>query len=400
MELAFSAEELGFRDEVRAFIAENLPESAKVNGGRYPHWSKEDVVDWQRILNAKGWATPHWPEEHGGTNWSAVQRYIFMEELLLAPTPEPLSFNVNMVGPVLCEFGNEEQKKFFLPKVANLDIWFCQGFSEPGAGSDLASLRTSAVKDGDDYIVNGQKIWTSTAHKADWIFALVRTDPDAPKRQMGISFLLIDMKTPGITVRGIKTIDEAQHVNEVFFEDVRVPISNRIGEENKGWDYAKFLLGNERTGIARVGLSRQRLNRARALAEKLPAFEGMLSDDPQFRRKCATVEMKLKSLEITVMRVIDRQRRRNDSAPDPATSMLKLRGAEIQQTTAELMADVAGPMVAPTSAIRAAYEGDFPAELEETMGIVPHYFNSRAATIYGGTNEIQRNIIAKGVLGL
>jgi alkylation response protein AidB-like acyl-CoA dehydrogenase len=400
MELAFSAEELGFRDEVRAFIAENLPESVKVNGGRYPHWSKEDVVAWQRILNAKGWATPHWPAEHGGTNWSAVQRYIFMEELLRAPTPEPLSFNVNMVGPVLCEFGNEEQKKFFLPKVANLDIWFCQGFSEPGAGSDLASLRTSAVRDGDDYIVNGQKIWTSTAHKADWIFALVRTDPDAPKRQMGISFLLIDMKTPGITVRGIKTIDEAQHVNEVFFEDVRVPANNRIGEENKGWDYAKFLLGNERTGIARVGLSRQRLNRARALAEKLPGFEGMLCDDPQFRRKCATVEMKLKSLEITVMRVIDRQRRRNDSAPDPATSMLKLRGAEIQQQTAELMADVAGPMVAPTSAIRAAYEGDFPAELEETMGIVPHYFNSRAASIYGGTNEIQRNIIAKGVLGL
>jgi alkylation response protein AidB-like acyl-CoA dehydrogenase len=400
MELAFSAEELGFRDEVRTFIAENLPESAKANGGRWPHWSKEDVVDWQRILNAKGWAVPHWPAQYGGTNWSAVQRYIFMEELLLAPTPEPLSFNVNMVGPVLCEFGNDAQKEFFLSKVANLDIWFCQGFSEPGAGSDLASLRTSAVRDGDDYIVNGQKIWTSQAHNADWIFALVRTDPNAPKRQMGISFLLIDMKSPGITVRGIKTIDETRHVNEVFFEDVRVPITNRVGEENKGWDYAKFLLGNERTGIARVGLSRHRLNRARALAEKLPAFEGMLSDDPQFRRKCATVEMQLKSLEITVMRVIDRQRRRNDSTPDPATSVLKMRGAEIQQTTAELLADVAGPMIAPTGAIRAAYEGDFPTELEETLGIVPHYFNSRAATIYGGTNEIQRNIIAKGVLGL
>ena len=400
MELAFSATELGFRDEVRAFIAENLPESAKAHRGRWPHWSKDDIVAWQRILNAKGWAVPHWPREHGGTDWSAVQRYIFLEELLRTPTPEPLSFNVNMIGPVLCEFGSKAQRDFFLPKVANLDIWFCQGFSEPGAGSDLASLRTSAVRDGDDYIVNGQKIWTSTAHHADWIFALVRTDPNAPKRQMGISFLLIDMKSPGITVRGIKTIDEATHVNEVFFEDVRVPIANRIGEENKGWDYAKFLLGNERTGIARVGLSRQRLSRARELAEKLPAFEGMLADDPQFRRKCATVEMKLKSLEITVMRVIDRQRRRNDSAPDPATSMLKLRGAEIQQTTAELLADVAGPMIAPTSAIQAAYEGDFPTELEEVMGIVPHYFNSRAATIYGGSNEIQRNIIAKGVLGL
>jgi alkylation response protein AidB-like acyl-CoA dehydrogenase len=400
MELAYSPEELGFRDEVRAFIAQELPESARAHGGRWPHWSKDDVVAWQRILNRKGWAVPHWPVEHGGTTWSAVRRYIFLEELLLAPTPEPLSFNVNMVGPVLCTFGNDAQKDYFLPKLRNLDIWFCQGFSEPGAGSDLASLRTSAVRDGDDYIVNGQKIWTSTAHNADWIFALVRTDPDAPERQMGISFLLIDMTTPGITVRGIKTIDEARHLNEVFFDNVRVPIGNRVGEENKGWDYAKFLLGNERTGIARVGLARARLNRARRLAEKLPAFDGTLADDPQFRRKCAVVEMQLKSLEITVMRVIDRQRRRNDSTPDPASSVLKMRGAEIQQTTAELLADVAGPMVAPTGAIRAAYEGDFPAELEETLGIVPHYFNSRAATIYGGSNEIQRNIIAKAVLGL
>ena len=400
MELAFSAEEIGFRDEVRAFIAENLPPSAKVNGGRWPHWSKDDIVTWQRILNKKGWAVPHWPEEHGGTNWSAVQRYIFLEELLLTPTPEPLSFNVNMVGPVLCTFGNEAQKNFFLPKLRNLDLWFCQGFSEPGAGSDLASLQTSAVPDGDDYIVNGQKIWTSMAHRADWIFALVRTDPNAPKRQMGISFLLIDMTSPGVTVRGIETIDDAQHVNEVFFDNVRVPISNRIGEENKGWDYAKFLLGNERTGIARVGLSRERLNRAKRLAEKLPAFNGTLADDPQFRRKCATIEMQLKSLEITVMRVLDRQRQRNDSTPDPATSVLKMRGAEIQQSTAELLANVAGPMVAPTDAVRAAYEGDFPTELEETLGIIPHYFNSRAATIYGGSNEIQRNIIAKTVLGL
>ena len=346
MELAFSSEEIVFRDEVRAFIAEKLPESARKNGGRWPHWGKEDVVTWQRILNEKGWAVPHWPVEYGGTNWTAVQRYIFIEELLRAPTPEPLSFNVNMVGPVICTFGNDEQKKYFLPKLRNLDIWFCQGFSEPGAGSDLASLKTSAVKDGDEYVVNGQKIWTSQAHNADWIFALVRTDPDAAKPQMGISFLLIDMKSAGVTVRGIETIDESRHVNEVFFDNVRVPASNIVGEENKGWDYAKFLLGNERTGIARVGLSRERLGRAKKLAAKLPSFNGPLADDPQFKRKCATVEMQLKSLEITIMRIIDRQRRRNDSAPDPATSMLKLRGAEIQQTTAELLADVAGPMVA------------------------------------------------------
>ena len=400
MDLAFTAEDLGFRDEVRAFIQQNLPQSARKHAGRYPHWSKQDVVDWQRILNAKGWAVPHWPEEYGGTNWTAVRRYIFLEELLRAPTPEPLSFNVNMIGPVLYTFGSEDQKEFFLPKLRNLDIWFCQGFSEPGAGSDLAALRTSAVRDGDNYVVNGQKIWTSTAHNADWIFALVRTNPDAPKRQMGISFLLIDMKTPGVTVRGIKTIDEANHVNEVFFDDVCVPTKNLIGEENKGWNYAKFLLGNERTGIARVGLARARLNRARELAEKLPGPEGRLSDDPQFRRRCVSVEIQLKSLEITVMRVIDRQRHRNDTAPDPASSMLKLRGAEIQQATAELLAEVAGPMAAPTSAVQAAYEGDFPTELEGILGIMPHYFNSRAASIYGGSNEVQRNILAKAVLGL
>ena len=226
MELAFSSEEIVFRDEVRAFIAEKLPESARKNGGRWPHWGKEDVVTWQRILNEKGWAVPHWPVEYGGTNWTAVQRYIFIEELLRTPTPEPLSFNVNMVGPVICTFGNDEQKKYFLPKLRNLDIWFCQGFSEPGAGSDLASLKTSAVKDGDEYVVNGQKIWTSQANNADWIFALVRTDPDAAKPQMGISFLLIDMKSAGVTVRGIETIDESRHVNEVFFDNVRVPASN------------------------------------------------------------------------------------------------------------------------------------------------------------------------------
>ena len=400
MELAFSSEELSFRDEIRSFISEKLPESARLNGGKWPHWGKDDIVTWQRILNQKGWATPHWPIEYGGTNWTAVQRYIFIEELLRAPTPEPLSFNVNMVGPVIYTFGNEEQKNYFLPKVSNLDIWFCQGFSEPGAGSDLASLRTSAVKDGNEYIVNGQKIWTSQAQNADWIFALVRTNPNAVKPQMGISFLLIDMKSSGITVRGIKTIDEARHVNEVFFDNVRVPASNIVGEENKGWDYAKFLLGNERTGIARVGLSRERLNRAKRLARKLPSFNGSIADDPQFKRKCATIEIQLKSLEITIMRVIDKQRHRNDSTPDPATSMLKLRGAEIQQTTAELLADVAGPMIAPSGEIRAAYEDDFPTELEETLGIIPHYFNSRAATIYGGSNEIQRNIISKGILGL
>ena len=244
-----------------------------------PHVEKPDLIRWQKILNAKGWAVPHWPVEWGGTGWSAVQRYIFMEEMTQWPAPETLSFNTTMIGPVLIAFGSDEQKRRFLPAVANLDIWFCQGFSEPGAGSDLASLTTRAERDGDHYLINGQKIWTSTANHADWIFALVRTSPTA-KKQEGISFILIDMKSPGIEVRPILTIDGHHHTNEVFFTNVRVPASNLVGEENRGWDYAKFLLGNERTGIARVGLSKARLREVKASrissGDVFPARFGMI----------------------------------------------------------------------------------------------------------------------------
>ena len=257
MDLRFTPEEAAFRDEVRGFFRTALPEPIrrKLVDGHHP--SKEDIVTWQRILNARGWAVPHWPVEYGGTGWSPVQQYIFLDEMQQAPAPQPLPFGVNMVGPVIFTFGTDAQKSRFLPRIANLDDWWCQGFSEPGAGSDLASLKTTAKRDGDHYVVNGQKTWTTLAQHADWIFCLVRTDP-AAKKQEGISFLLIDMKTPGVTVRPIQTIDGGHEVNEVFFDDVRVPVENLVGEENKGWDYAKFLLGNERIGIARVGVSKER----------------------------------------------------------------------------------------------------------------------------------------------
>lgn len=400
MDLSYTPAELAFREEVRAFISENLPETIRAKAGLSAYYDGTDVRTWHKILDSKGWAASHWPVEYGGPGWSAVQRYIFMEELLQVPAPEPLSFNINMVGPVIYTFGTPEQKEHFLPKIRSLDYWFCQGFSEPGAGSDLASLRTSAIRDGDVYIITGQKIWTSTAHDADWMFCLVRTDA-AAKKQEGISFVLIDMKTPGITVRPIITIDGEHHTNEVFLDDVRVPVANRVGDENKGWDYAKFLLGNERTGIARVGLSKGRLQRARRLAELFPTPEGKLADDPFFRRRCLELEVELKALEITALRIIDRQRKRNDGKPDPASSILKLRGAETQQAAAQLVAEVAGPLgLAHTHDGHQPWQHLAEDDLTAVLGAVPNYFLSRAATIYGGASEIQKNIISKAILGL
>lgn len=270
MDLRFTPEEVAFRDEVRSFCREQIPAEIrrKVSEGR--GLSKEDIVTSQRILNAKGWAVPHWPREWGGRDWTTVQRYIYTEELFQAAVPLPQQFNCYMFGPVLATFGRQDQKERFLPRAANLDDWWCQGFSEPGAGSDLASLKTRAVRDGDHYIVDGQKTWTTLGQHADWIFCLVRTDFEA-KKQRGISFLLIDMKTPGITVRPIITLEGRHEVNEVFFDAVRVPVENLVGEENKGWDYAKFLLANERTGIARIGLTKERITRIKRLAREMPA---------------------------------------------------------------------------------------------------------------------------------
>ena len=343
--------------------------------------------------------TASFPQEWGGTGWSSVKRYIFQDEMQQAPAPEPLAFGVSMVGPVIIAFGNEAQKNRYLPRIANLDDWWCQGFSEPGSGSDLASLKTSAKRDGNHYIVNGQKTWTTLAQYADWIFCLVRTDP-AAKKQEGISFLLIDMKTPGITVRPIQTIDGGHEVNEVFFDDVRVPAENLVGQENKGWDYAKFLLSNERTGIARIGISKARLRRLKELAA-LEQIDGVpLIEDEAFRRKVAAIEVELKALEMTQLRVVAAARRGGNGRPDPASSILKIKGSELQQAITELLLEVVGPYALPEP--RAGDEGwnEPPVGPEWAETLAPNYFNMRKVSIYGGTNEIQKNIIAKAILGL
>jgi pimeloyl-CoA dehydrogenase large subunit len=396
MDLSFSKDELAFRDEVRAFFKDNVPAAVRQKLLEGRHTSKEELVDWQRILNKKGWAVPHWPTQYGGTGWSPAQQYIFLEELQATPAPPPLPFGVNMVGPVIYTFGNEEQKKYYLPRIANLDDWWCQGFSEPGAGSDLANLKTRAVRDGDHYVINGQKTWTTLAQYADWIFCLCRTDP-AAKKQSGISFILVDMKSRGITVRPIQTIDGGHEVNEVFFDDVEVPVTNLVGEENKGWDYAKFLLGNERVNIARVGMSKERLRRIKDLASRVQAGGQPLIEDARFREKLAATEIELKALELTQMRVVAAEGRHGKGKPDPASSILKIKGSEIQQTITELMLEVIGPF----GMQYAPEDEDGRNELAEwTTQIAPGYFNYRKVSIYGGSNEIQRSIIAKAVLGL
>ncbi|MBN9425111.1 MAG: acyl-CoA dehydrogenase family protein, partial [Burkholderiales bacterium] len=303
MDFRLSPAQQAFRAEVRAFIAERLPADirARLRAGHPP--SKQDTASWQRILNERGWAAPHWPRKYGGAEMGQMERLILLDELYRAPAPLPQVFNMTMLGPVLMKFGTPAQCDYFLPKLANLDLWFCQGFSEPGSGSDLASLRTAARRDGEHYVVNGQKIWTTTAHWADWVFALVRTSAEA-RKQEGISFLLIDLKSPGITIRPIHSIDGQHHLNEVFFDDVRVPVANLVGEENKGWDCAKFLLANERTGIANVGLCRERLDHARALAVRTSEAGTRLIDDAALRGELAMLEAEIRALEVTNWRFL------------------------------------------------------------------------------------------------
>jgi pimeloyl-CoA dehydrogenase large subunit len=399
MDLRFTPEEIAFRNEVREFFRANLPADIKKKMVEGRSLAKEDLVTWQRTLNKKGWAVAPWPKEYGGTGWTPMQQYIFLEEMQQAPAPQPLQFGVNMVGPVIYTFANETQKKRYLPRIANLDDWWCQGFSEPGAGSDLAGLKTSAKRDGDHYVVNGQKTWTTLAQYADWIFCLVRTDP-AAKKQEGISFLLIDMKTPGITVRPIVTIDGGREVNEVFFDDVRVPVENLVGEENKGWNYAKFLLGNERVGIARVGVSKQRVSRIKELAKLEMSGGKPIIDNARFREKLAAVEIELKALELTQLRVVSGEAKRERGKPDPASSILKIKGSEIQQATTELLMEVVGPYALPYQLARDEESNEPPIGPDYAGPVAPTYFNYRKVSIYGGSNEIQKNIIAKAILGL
>ena len=396
MDIALSKEERAFAERMRTFFRTEIPEEIRAKGARGEHASRDEIVTTQHILNEHGLAVPHWPTEWGGQDWTPIQRHLYSEEMLLAHVPPPLAFNTQMVGPVIATFGSREIKERFLPKTANLDIWWAQGFSEPNAGSDLASLKTTAVRDGDHYIVNGQKTWTTLGQYADWIFLLVRTDPEA-KKQRGISFLLADMNDPGITVRPIHLIDGGYEVNEVFFDNVRVPAENLVGEENKGWDYAKFLLGNERTGVVAVGQTKARIQRIKRLAASTTENGRPLLENPLFKARLTKLEVELTAIEMSVLRVLDAEGRNGPGKPDPVSSVLKLKGSELQQEATELLVDVLGPNALAYREDLDVPEG-FAAPPEGSLDAFPTYFNWRKASIYSGSNEVQRTIIAKAIL--
>ncbi len=393
MDARWSEAELAFRDEVRRFAAQHLPADVrgKVLSGR--PLTREDHMRWQDVLAEKGWLVGFWPEQYGGCGWTAAQSYIFQEETTRSGSPWLLPMGINYVGPVIYTYGNDEQKQEHLPKIAANETFWCQGYSEPDAGSDLARLKTRAVRDGDSYIVNGSKIWTSYAHWADWIFALVRTDPGA-KPQNGISFLLIEMRSPGVTVRPITSIEGHHHLNQVFFEDVRVPLKNLVGEENKGWTYAKFLLGHERVLSAEIGKAKRLLERVRRLAS-----ERSLDRDQRFLDRYARLEVDVMALEWTTLRMLDLVM--SGGAPGVEASVLKLRGSTIVQTLAEFSVDVLGSDAVPYDHDWLVEGANLPApDLVRDMGVAAEFLFQRAPTIWGGSNEVQRNIIAKHALGL
>lgn len=403
MNLEFTEEENAFRAEVREFIENNAPEGMTRDmaseGDADPAEMREAMLAWHKTLGKKGWSVPAWPVEYGGTGWNPTERYIWGEENARMNTVMPLPFGVSMVGPVIYTFGNEEQKKQHLPGIISGDVWWCQGYSEPGAGSDLASLKTTAVRDGDDYILNGQKTWTTLAQYADWGFFLCRTDPDAEKPQMGISFILVDMKTPGIEVRPIKLIDGGYEVNEVWLTDVRVPATNLIGEENHGWTYAKFLLAHERSGIAGVARSKRGVEELKKIATSEMLDGKPLVEDMGFARKISQLEIDLSALEITELRTLAGEQA--GKGPGPESSLLKVKGTEIQQRLTELTLEAVGYYGAPD--VRSFPDdgsNDFPIGPDYAHHAAPTYFNMRKTSIYGGSNEIQRNIITKMILGL
>ena len=394
MDLNYSQEEIAFRDQVRGWLQANLPTDLRDKISNYDELTREDLLRWHKILAKQGWVAPSWPKEWGGTGWSVVQRYIFEEECGYAGTPPLVSFGLSMCGPVLLKFGTDEQKKKFLPRIYKGEDFWCQGYSEPGSGSDLASLKTKAVRGGEHYVVNGQKTWTTLGHYADWIFCLVRTDFGAAKRQEGISFLLIDMKSPGITVRPLILMDGGHEVNEVFFEDVKVPVANLVHKEGEGWSVAKYLLGHERMNTGRIGASKRELAKLKEFAAQQKHGGKSLMEDVRFRDRLSRLEVELMALEITNLRFLDRMRR-TGQPPGADVSMLKIKGTEIQQGLTELMMQAVGPMAQPFKAVNGDSGFD-----EFTAAIAPRYCNFRKTTIYAGSNEIQRNIIAKMTLGL
>jgi alkylation response protein AidB-like acyl-CoA dehydrogenase len=396
MDLNYTPEELAFRDEVRAFCKARLPEDIRRKVLDHRHLDKGDWMRWQDILVERGWLVGHWPNQFGGLAWSPVEQHIFDEETAAAGAPRLMPFGLNMVAPVIMAFGTPWQKEHYLARIRENKDWWCQGYSEPGSGSDLASLKTKAVRKGDYFVVNGQKTWTTLAQYADMIFCLVRTNSEA-RKQEGISFLLVDMRTPGVEVRPIIMLDEGHEVNEVWFDNVKVPVENLVGEENKGWTYAKYLLGHERTGIAGVGASKRELQTLKDIAAKEKRNGRPLVQDPVFAGKVAQVELELMALEMTVMRVLSARTK----APGPEASILKIKGTEIQQSLSELMMEAVGPYALAFdpqwTKLEHAEEAPGP---EYAAPLAGHYFNLRKTTIYGGSNEIQRNIIAQMVLGL
>lgn len=402
MDLNFTPEEEAFRAQVLRFLSEKLPQrlSNKVRDGK--RLTKVDLNEWHAVLNAEGWLANHWPKEHGGPGWSAVQKFIFENECALAGAPRVVPFGVNMLGPVLIKYGSAEQQRYWLPRILDGSDWWCQGYSEPGAGSDLASLRTTAVRGtdahGDHYIVNGQKTWTTLGQHANMIFCLVRTETGV-RKQEGISFLLIDMNSPGVEVRPIITLDGEHEVNEVFFTDVRVSAQNLVGEENKGWTYAKYLLTYERTNIAGVGYSAAALERLKAIAAKVTRNGRPLAEDPMFAARIARVEIDLENMKTTNLRVIAAVA--GGGVPGAESSMLKIRGTEIRQEILSLTRRAMGPYAQPfvEEALHDGYDAP-PLGPDGAASAAALYFNNRKLSIFGGSNEIQKNIISKMILGL
>lgn len=401
MDLNYTPEQQAFRAEVKQFLSEKLPPVLREKVRLGLRLNKQDSETWHSILNEQGWLAANWPAEYGGAAWSAVQRQIFEEEACLAHAPRLVPFGLTMLAPVLFAFGSDEQRQRFLPRIMSGEDWWCQGYSEPGAGSDLAALRTRAVREGDHYVVNGQKAWTTLGQHANWIFCLVRTNTEV-RKQSGISFLLIDMNTPGVTVRPIVLIDGEAEVNEVFFDGVRVPVENLVGEEDKGWTYAKYLLTHERTNIAGVGFSNVGLETLKKVAAATMSSGKPLDQNPLFAARVAQVEIDLMAMTTTNLRLISAAA--EGQAPGPESSMLKVKGTLIRQEITSLLRRAMGPDAMPF--LSDYLDGNDAVEAVETVGsehapaAAPNYFNMRKLSIFGGSNEIQRNIIAKSILGL
>jgi alkylation response protein AidB-like acyl-CoA dehydrogenase len=392
MKLEFDGTDIAFRDEVRAFVKAQLDPQIKRKVELGLRLEREDYLSWYGKLHERGWITPAWPVEHGGPGWTPLQRYIFDEETLLLGAPRIIASGINMLGPVLIRFGTDEQKQRYLPAIRRSETWWAQGFSEPGAGSDLAAVLTMAVRDGDDFIVNGHKVWTSYAHWCSMMFALVRTDPNAAKPQEGISFLLIDMNAPGVELRPIRMLEGGTDLNEVYLDNVRVPAANLVGELHKGWTCGKYLLGHERTGIAGIGSCKQQLARVRSVA-----VQQGIADDPVLRRRIAQFECELMALEFTGLRLMSANQR--GRVPGIEASVLKVRGTELRQAIYELLVEVAGPDAVPFEERAMTLEGaEGFVSAPGVASLAANYFDSRKLSIYGGANEVQRNLIARAVL--